>query len=522
MSRAKPLAEHVKRPLGRALVLALASLSLACSTSNDVDEVSARAVLVETSRGALSTLVFTSATGTYGIRCAGRAGSWTLPFATASVPATSDLRVARGNTDCELTVTSLTADRTYVANPPLPVSALVAGSPSAFVPVGENETAFYANVLLDDPTFARAFDLAFEISDDPSRLSAGRVPGSYAGPSSSQSTLVVSQTTQLADGVSGITATVTAKSLSGKPLAGQTTTLSHSGTAIASPSTATTNAAGVATFQVYAGAPTSGLLEARITGVEVSQTQEVTFLDGYATALTHFRLDETAGSWNGTAGEVIDSGPTAWHGRLLVTNAPSTTNATTPSPHITGQVSGIQGDFCGAGVFDGRAVVEVAPDARLNYSTKLSATAWFYATAYPASGSLASILSNDQNYEFHLTPSGQLFWWWNAAALTSTTTIPLGKWTHVAITFDSSIGRQRIYINGQQDPRVGTWQGTLAHNPCPFYIGGDVGTSASCGILTDRNFRGMIDEVKLFDFELNAAQVLATMRGGRTCAPTTP
>jgi hypothetical protein len=503
------------------LVVVHALTSLACSTESDPDEVEARAALVDVSRGALSTLAFTSASGTYGPRCAGRSGTWSLPFSNTST-GTDELRVARGNADCVLTVTSLTADVVYLANPPLTISTSSTATASAFVPIGGTKTAFYTSALLGDPTFTAPFTVAFEVSDDPSRISAGRATGSYAGPSSSQSALLVSQSTQLADGVSGITATVIARSLSGKPLGGQITTLSHSGTAVASPSSATTNAAGVATFHVYAGAPTTGDLRARIAGVEVSQSQPITFLDGYATALTHFRLDEAAGSWNGTAGEVIDSGPTAWHGRLLVTASPSTTNATTPSPRITGQTSGIQGDFCGAGVFDGRAVVEVAPDARLNYSTKLSATAWFYATAYPPAGSLASILSNDQNYEFHLTPSGQLFWWWNAAALTSTTTIPLGKWTHVAITFDSSIGRQYIYINGVQDPRVGTWQGTLAHNPCPFYIGGDVGTASSCSILTDRNFRGMIDEVKLFDFELNAAQVLATMKGGRTCATTTP
>lgn len=214
-------------------------------------------------------------------------------------------------------------------------------------------TAFYGNAFVDSATFASPFTVAFEVSDEPSRLEAGRVPGAYAGPSSSQSTLTVSETSQVADGISPITATVTARALSGKPLAGVSAKVSHSGAAIAFPATATTNAAGQAVFQIYSGAPTTGFLTAKVTGVSITQSPEVTFLDGYAAALTHFRLDEVAGSWNGTAGEVIDSGPTAWHGKLLVTTNPSTTNASVPSPSIVSQVSGINGDFCGAGTFDG-------------------------------------------------------------------------------------------------------------------------------------------------------------------------
>ena len=240
-----------------------------------------------------------------------------------------------------------------------------------------------------------------------------------------------------------------------------------------------------------------------------------------ASAITHFRMDEPAGSWTGAAGEVIDSGGTALHGRRLTTTAPTTTNAVVPNPTIASQYASVVGGFCNAGKFDGKAVVQVADSPLFDYTTKLSASAWIYPTAYPSSD-LYSILSNDKNYEFHLNTAGKLYWWWNASTLTSAKTIPLNQWTHIAITFSSAAGagRQRIYINGVADTNTNNWTGTLAANACPFYIGGDISTGAACSLLPARNFRGMIDEVKLYNFELAASEVQADMTLGRSCSGT--
>lgn len=234
-------------------------------------------------------------------------------------------------------------------------------------------------------------------------------------------------------------------------------------------------------------------------------------------ATTHFRMDEVEGSWNGADGEVVDSGGTALHGRRMATTASTGTNVVTPDPTIESQFASVDGSFCNAGSFDGGGVVMVPGDSRFDYSTKLSATAWIYPTARPSSD-LYSILSNDKNYEFHINPSGKLYWWWNSSNLTSASTIPLNKWTHVAITFDSGSGRQYIYINGVRDGNTGSWKGTLQPNGCNFYIGGDVSTSAGCPFMPARNFRGKIDEVKLYNYELSQAEVQADMTLGRSCS----
>jgi len=251
----------------------------------------------------------------------------------------------------------------------------------------------------------------------------------------------------------------------------------------------------------------------------VSATATVLVL---ASAVTHFRMDEPANSWIGAAGEVIDSGGTSLHGRRLTSSSPTTTNVVDPVPTIASQHPAVVGGFCNAASFDGRAIVEVADSPLFDYTTQLSASAWIYPTAYPSGGGLYSILSNDVNYEFHINSSGKLFWWWNASTLTSATSIPLNQWTHVAITFNSSAGvrRQRIYINGVLDANTNNWQGTLAPNNCNFYVGGDVATGAACSIISSRNFRGKIDEVKLYSFELGALEVVADMTLGRSCSGT--
>lgn len=242
-----------------------------------------------------------------------------------------------------------------------------------------------------------------------------------------------------------------------------------------------------------------------------------------AGAVTHYRMDEPVGAWNDTAGKVLDSGTTGLHGKRVLSGATTTTtNVIAPSPTIAAQNASVVGGFCNAGKFDGNAVVEVPSSPLFGYTNKLSASAWIYLTSYPPNGGLYSVLSNDVNYEFHVDSNGKLFWWWNASSLTSSASIPLNQWTHVAITFSSATGagRQRIYINGVQDTATKNWTGTLQQNSCKFYVGGDVSTGTGCQLMTERNFKGNIDEVKLYNYELSAAEVQADMTLGRNCSGT--
>jgi uncharacterized repeat protein (TIGR01451 family) len=233
----------------------------------------------------------------------------------------------------------------------------------------------------------------------------------------------------------------------------------------------------------------------------------------------HYRMDEAAGAWAGTLEEVKDSGSKELHGSRIPTGA-SGTNVVTPNPTIPSPP--VLGSFCNAGNFDGSGAVKTPSNAYFSFTDTLSASVWIYPTAYPSSD-LYSILSNDVNYEFHLNTGGRLYWWWQdsgggAHSLTSSDLIPLNQWTHVAITMDatSTNKRERIYINGQLRAS-GSWSGALRTNTCPFYIGGDISTDGHCTLVPGRNFHGMIDEVKIYNYELSADDVEADMTLGRQC-----
>ena len=257
------------------------------------------------------------------------------------------------------------------------------------------------------------------------------------------------------------------------------------------------------------------------TGISAAagRTLSLALRPALAPANTHFRLDGTAASMTGAAGEIFDSGGTGLHGFRRAIVAGTSTNFVVPNPTIHGQHAAVSGQFCNASQFDGGAVLEVPANPLFDYTTEFSASAWIFPTATPSD--LASVLSNDQNYEFHLNSARRLFWWWGGGdrELTSNTRIALNQWTHVAITFRSVAGsaRQRIYINGVLDSATNDWEGTLAPNGCNFYIGGDVNTGG-CDLIPGRAFRGSIDEVKLYNYELTATEVNNDRTIGRNCA----
>jgi len=139
--------------------------------------------------------------------------------------------------------------------------------------------------------------------------------------------------------------------------------------------------------------------------------------------VTHYKFDQTVGGWTGVANEVLDSGTTGLHGKRVLSGAASTTtNVISPSPTIASQNAAVVGGFCNAANFDGNAVVQMPSNSAFQYTKTFSASTWIYPTSYPSGGSdLYSVLSNDLNYEFHLNPSGKLYWYWLGSTLTSLT-----------------------------------------------------------------------------------------------------
>jgi hypothetical protein len=91
--------------------------------------------------------------------------------------------------------------------------------------------------------------------------------------------------------------------------------------------------------------------------------------------------------------------------------------------------------------------------------------------------------------------------------------VPVGQWTHVAMTYDTSTGVNKIYINGQQvGERVRP--GGITQSDLNVMIGRE-------DSFFPRPFKGLIDEVEIFNRPLAAAEVQAIFAAGSAgkCKP---
>jgi MSHA biogenesis protein MshQ len=201
--------------------------------------------------------------------------------------------------------------------------------------------------------------------------------------------------------------------------------------------------------------------------------------------IAQFSMDEV--SWNGNSGQVVDE---TGNFSASAINGTTTEGA---SPALAGNPG-----TCRYGLFDGRDdYIQINDDNQLDLETELSISVWINPKTMPSSG-LKTIVSKDENYEFHLQPSGEIFWWWQTHSFaTSGAGITAGNWFHIAITYKS--GQQVIYVNGIEKG-TRTFTGNLTLNNDPLQIGQDQGSSG-------RFFEGYIDEVHIYDGALTATEI---------------
>ena len=85
--------------------------------------------------------------------------------------------------------------------------------------------------------------------------------------------------------------------------------------------------------------------------------------------------------------------------------------------------------------------------------------------------------------------------------------LPVGKWVHVATSYNHSGGRFSLYINGHLKDSYDIGIGyQIATNTQKVRLG-----SKSGG---DENFKGKIAEMKVYDVPLNKAQIQTSIRQG--------
>ena len=197
-------------------------------------------------------------------------------------------------------------------------------------------------------------------------------------------------------------------------------------------------------------------------------------------AVAHWHFDEG----NGTVAHDVDGGNT---GTL------SNVKAAKPPTWSFG---------CGL-LFDGVGDLVKVPDSdALDLAgDKLTITAWVQPHSAQI-GPLVKKINKTHGYRINITATGALRFvlrrYGQDKTVTSTTTVPLNKWTHVAARYDGA--QMRIFINGTID--TATTAATNVNTPiattAPVLIGGDTST---------HHFHGYMDDVSIYDRALSDSKI---------------
>ena len=165
--------------------------------------------------------------------------------------------------------------------------------------------------------------------------------------------------------------------------------------------------------------------------------------------------------------------------------------------------------------------VTVADAAPLHLSTGMTLEAWVYPTAASTDWSMAVLKERGTTglaYGMYAAdgaakpPAGYVNIGGTDRAAAGNSALPLNTWTHLAVTYDRSA--IRLYVNGvQAGSRAQT--GSINSSTAPLRIGGNA--------VWGEYFKGLIDEVRVYNSALTAAQVQTDMNTPLAAGPdTTP
>ncbi len=245
-----------------------------------------------------------------------------------------------------------------------------------------------------------------------------------------------------------------------------------------------------------------------------------TFAVGEATpvaALAYYAMDET--TWNGTAGEVVDSSGNNHHGRAVGS---------------AGTVSG--GYVCRGGdipsnTSDGtQSAVDTGLDVDSAIGSKGTIAFWYKSKTNWNGGSDrtlfdASSSTSDKYFSLLLDSWGRLVFALEDSGdedivlQTSQYSYTSSDWVHIAVTWDMPGDRREIYVNGTLATTNTDDRGSTLGNLETLYIGDNRGTYHPEGSPNSAN--GTIDEVYIYNAKLAKAQIQAAMNASHTCPPGT-
>ncbi len=249
----------------------------------------------------------------------------------------------------------------------------------------------------------------------------------------------------------------------------------------------------------------------------VSATDDKTITIIVSTRIAYYAMDEL--SWNGTAGEVQDSSGNGNHGVRVGTA--QTVDPVPPTPPGTCRAGNIPLDTSNAS-----HAIATPLDVDGDIGNRGTIDLWYKHNAVWNDGERRTLLdatvdSGGGDNDFYLIKEGNGRLRFeveraNGADITLRTgnnAFAANEWHHVAITWDFSAGRMRIYIDGVLEAeRTG---GAIAPlNYSTLYIGDN---RTDTNVETRNSANGAIDEVYVYGFEADAATIQADMNRSHPC-----
>ncbi len=229
--------------------------------------------------------------------------------------------------------------------------------------------------------------------------------------------------------------------------------------------------------------------------VEIFTSSEYTKYVNTGTTLSKgligwWKMDES--SWNGTAGEVIDSSGYNNHGTSV------------SSPTIVTGRFGNAGDFNGSSSY-----ITVADNSILEPAYGLSLSVWLkreggVGTRQIFLGKGDGQTNATSQYWMELNTSNQLVFYTSTSssggsfAATDKTITDTTQWHHVVMTWDGTTAK--IFLDGQQSSVTSGRTGTLVNTTYAYGIG-------KLGAFTGLHFNGLLDDSRIYDRALNADEI---------------
>ena len=203
--------------------------------------------------------------------------------------------------------------------------------------------------------------------------------------------------------------------------------------------------------------------------------------------VVNYRMDEC--DWNGNLGEVKDSSGNGYDGTAK-------NNATTETNTTAG------GGICHVGVFDGNDTVELPSNTNLQTSGSQTYMAWIKHD--PSNKQLSDIFMNGgRENALRMQDNNKILFQMQIGSedreLYSTSPINDDKWHFIAGVYDKTNKKMKLYVDGDLNNTLLDVNGSLYVYTGKSYIASENNNGYY--------FDGDIDEVKVFDKDLNAMQI---------------